>query len=186
MSQLDLRKTSRSFFRKGSDTGNDDDKGPVGLTTVFEPSSPVTKVIADLVFVHGLGGGSHKTWTKDEDPSLFWPQEWLSKDDGFRDVRIHMFGYNSNWDKESVLNIHDFAKSLLEWVKDCPTIPRDAQVSSLPSVKNQPTTSVSVQDSPELGRDETAPSLLHSCLFPPGTKEWLLIRSAGSDCTDLS
>ena len=114
---------------------------------MFEPSSPFPKVIADLVFVHGLGGGSRKTWTKDEDPSLFWPQEWLSQDDGFKDVRIHMFGYSSNWEKESVLNIHDFAKSLLEWMKDCPTIPRDAQVSSVFPFFAQPISDISIKDS---------------------------------------
>jgi len=137
-SQLDKRKMSgpppgRSFFprnvpfRKGSDTGTENDKGPLGLTTVFKP---LEKGIADLVFIHGLGGGSRKTWSKNEDPNLFWPQQWLSQDSGFRDVRIHTFGYDSNWDKESILNIHDFAKSLLEWIKDSPAIPRDANVSS--------------------------------------------------------
>ena len=136
--QLDRRKTRGSTtgrslfprtagFRRGSDTGTDNDKGPLGLTTIFKP---LEKVIADLVFVHGLGGGSHKTWSKNEDPALFWPQEWLPHDPGFRDVRIHTFGYDANWDKESILNIHDFAKSLLEWMKDCPAIPRDAHVSS--------------------------------------------------------
>lgn len=105
----------------------ENDTGPFGLTTVFKP---LEKVIADLVFIHGLGGGSRKTWSKDENAYLFWPQEWLSQDAGFRDVRIHTFGYDSSWDKGSILNIHDFAKSLLEWVKDCPAIPRDANVSS--------------------------------------------------------
>jgi hypothetical protein len=138
VSQLDRRKTAastsgRSFFtrttafRKGSDTGLENDKGPLGLTTIY---NPLEKAIADIIFVHGLGGGSRKTWSKNEDPALFWPQEWLPQDPGFRDVRIHTFGYDSNWDKESILNIHDFAKSLLEWIKDCPAIPRDANVGS--------------------------------------------------------
>lgn len=114
-------------FGKDSDNGIKIGKGPLGLTTVFKP---LENVIADLVFVHGLGGGSRKTWSKNENPCLFWPQEWLSQDAGFRDVRIHTFGYDSGWDKESIPNINDFAKSLLEWVKDCPAIPRDATVSS--------------------------------------------------------
>jgi len=70
-----------------------------------------------------------KTWTKDGDPELFWPQQWLSRDHDFRDVRIHTFGYDANWDKESILNIHDFAKDLLGWLKDSPTIPREDDVS---------------------------------------------------------
>jgi hypothetical protein len=136
-SQLDRRKTTasspgRSFFPrtitflKGGDNGTENNKGPFGLTTVYKP---LENAIADLVFIHGLGGGSRKTWSKNEDPALFWPQEWLPQDPEFRDTRIHTFGYDSNWDKESILNIRDFAKTLLEWVKDCPAIPRDANVS---------------------------------------------------------
>ncbi|KAL3419495.1 hypothetical protein PVAG01_09717 [Phlyctema vagabunda] len=100
-----------------------DEKGPFGLNTL---SVPAQDVIADLIFVHGLGGGSRSTWTKGNDPLLYWPEKWLPKDDGFRDVRIHSFGYDSNWGKESVLNIHDFAKSLLSCVQDCPLIPKGA------------------------------------------------------------
>jgi len=71
-----------------------------------------------------------KTWTKDGDPSLFWPKEWLPRDHDFRDVRIHTFGYDANWNKESILNIHDFAKDLLSWLKDSPAIPRENSVSA--------------------------------------------------------
>lgn len=128
--------SSRSLFARtrsrrdggGNDPPSEDAKGPFGLSTLFEPSDPV---IADIVFVHGLGGGSRSTWTKSLDPSLFWPQKWLSQDQGFKDVRIHSFGYNSNWDKESTLNIHDFAKSLLGSIQDCPVIPRGSDVSVL-------------------------------------------------------
>ncbi|KIX99885.1 uncharacterized protein Z520_04521 [Fonsecaea multimorphosa CBS 102226] len=134
-SLLDRRRTlgesprSNSFFsrvgtsRKTSNAGLDDARGPLGITTVYKPLGHVT---ADLIFVHGLAGGSRKTWTKDQDPALFWPQEWLPKDAAFRDVSIHMFGYDSNWNKASILNIHDFATSLLEWVTNCPDIPNEA------------------------------------------------------------
>jgi hypothetical protein len=136
MDPLDTSKTNtsasnRSFFsrtlsrRDGGSDSPEDLKGPLGLTTLFDPSA---SAIADLVFVHGLGGGSRSTWTKSGNPSLYWPQEWLPKDKGFRDVRIHTFGYNSNWDKESMLNIHDFAKSLLGSIQDCPLIPRESNV----------------------------------------------------------
>jgi hypothetical protein len=50
---------------------------------------------------------------------------------GFHDVRIHSFGYNSNWNKESTLNIHDFAKSLLGSIQDCPIIPRESNVRTI-------------------------------------------------------
>lgn len=123
---------SRSFLSRSFARRNDSDdfdaqypKGPLGLTTLSEP---VDQAIADLVFVHGLGGGSRSTWTKSSDPSLFWPQKWLHVDASFRDIRIHSFGYNSNWEKESVLNTHDFARALLGSLLDCPTIPRDSTV----------------------------------------------------------
>jgi hypothetical protein len=137
-SKTDQNKTAvstsgRSLFgrtRAGRDGGggesNDDLKGPLGLTTLFEPQVPV---IADLVLVHGLGGGSRSTWTRSGDPSLYWPQQWLPADTAFGDVRVHSFGYNANWDKESTLNIHDFAKSLLGSIQDSPTIRSDASVS---------------------------------------------------------
>ena len=128
--------SGRSFLtrnllrREGSndDPSSHDIRGPLGLTTLFDPPEPA---VADLVFVHGLGGGSRSTWSKSSDPTLFWPQEWLPQDAGFRDVRIHSFGYNSSLEKESILNIHDFAKSLLGSIQDCPTIPRGTFVRDL-------------------------------------------------------
>ena len=123
---------SRTFSRQ--DTGSDsseDHKGPFGLSTLFDPGG---SVVADLVFVHGLGGGSTSTWTKSGNPTLYWPREWLPQDPDFQDVRIHSFGYNSNWGDESTLGIHDFAKSLLGSLHDCPAIPRNSGVSMEPSV----------------------------------------------------
>jgi len=113
--------------RKRRESVSDEDdgvKGPLGLNTLYNPTKPA---IADLIFVHGLAGGSRSTWCKNHDPNFYWPQEWLPKDAGFRDVRIHSFGYNSNWEKESTLNIHDFAKSLLGDIHDCPVM-RDSNV----------------------------------------------------------
>ncbi|RDW56906.1 hypothetical protein BP5796_12973 [Coleophoma crateriformis] len=114
-----------SFRSRTADTTPVSSKGPLGLTTLHNPC--ISNIVADLVFIHGLGGGSKKTWAKDDDPSLFWPQEWLPHDDDFQDVRIHSFGYDANYDKKSILNIHDFAKDLLGWLKDSPNIPREEQ-----------------------------------------------------------
>ena len=104
---------------------SEDSKGSLGLHTLFDPED---LAIADLIFVHGLGGGSKSTWTKSNDPSLYWPKEWLPQDAAFHDVRIHSFGYNSNWGDESILNVHDFAKALLGSIQDCPLIPRNTSV----------------------------------------------------------
>jgi hypothetical protein len=129
---------TRNFTRRDGGTSVDssqDAKGPFGLNTLSDPTG---MVVADLVFVHGLGGGSRSTWTKALDPSLYWPQEWLPQDASFKDVRIHSFGYNSNWDKDSTLNIQDFAKSLLGSMQDCPAIPPGTNVSSDPAPTEKP------------------------------------------------
>ncbi|OBT62656.1 hypothetical protein VE03_07482 [Pseudogymnoascus sp. 23342-1-I1] len=125
-------------FSKSSTNGLSlvDKKGPLGLNTLHDPLDAV----ADLIFVHGLGGGSQSTWTESQngalDPALYWPERWLPHEDGFGDVRIHSFGYDSNWAKESTLNIHDFAKSLLVAIMDCPAINEKAQakLSRIPLV----------------------------------------------------
>ncbi|KAI0199807.1 hypothetical protein F4808DRAFT_471256 [Astrocystis sublimbata] len=93
-------------------------KGPLGLTTVYEPEG---QAAADLIFVHGLNGGSRSTWSK-ADSGTFWPRDWLSRDDAFHDVRIHTFGYSSGLTRESVLDINDFANNLLANVHHCPSI----------------------------------------------------------------
>ena len=108
-----------------SGVGNND-RDPFGLTTVF---NTLEDSEADVIFIHGLGGGSRSTWCKDGDVSLFWPQTWLPLDAAFKKTRIHIFGYGSNGVKESILNVNDFAKSLLEWTKNCPNIPCGENVS---------------------------------------------------------
>ena len=118
---------SRTLTRRDTrGHSSEDGKGPFGLNTLFDPENAA---IADLVFVHGLSGGSKSTWTKSNDPSLYWPKEWLPHDPAFEEVRIHSFGYNSNWGDESILNVHDFAKALLRSMQDCPVIPRKTNVS---------------------------------------------------------
>lgn len=89
----------------------DDSKGPLGLNHLHSPSEP----LIDFIFVHGLGGGSRKTWSKTSSVTHYWPQEWLPKDPAFKNVRVHSFGYDSDWvkGKDNCLNIHHFGKSLL-------------------------------------------------------------------------
>ena len=104
--------------------------GPPGLNLLYRPPEP----LIDLIFVHGLRGGSRKTWSSSDDPLDFWPKEWLPKDDNFRHVRIHSFGYNSDWagKKDSVLNIHDFGKALLGDIADSPEICQEGHVGRVP------------------------------------------------------
>jgi pimeloyl-ACP methyl ester carboxylesterase len=70
----------------------------------------------DIVFVHGLGGNSQKTWSKNHDPELFWPGLWLPHDSDIGKARIFSFGYNADFRPgagRSIANVADFAKELL-------------------------------------------------------------------------
>ncbi|ERF71820.1 hypothetical protein EPUS_01735 [Endocarpon pusillum Z07020] len=102
-----------------------DEIGPYGLTTLYCPREP----LVDFVFVHGLRGGSYKTWQKYREPSYLWPQAWLPCEAGLENVRIHTFGYNSDWSerKDSILNIYDFGRSLLAEMRSCPDLRKDKQ-----------------------------------------------------------
>ncbi|KAH6681563.1 NACHT and WD domain protein [Halenospora varia] len=98
----------------------EDTKGPLGLSILYSPIEP----FVDFVFVHGLGGGSRKTWSKTSSIADYWPQEWLPKDPSFQGVRIHSFGYDSDWvkGKDNCLNIRHFGKSLLGELSTSPCL----------------------------------------------------------------
>lgn len=98
-------------------------KNEFGLNTVFDPDE-TTEVIADFVFVHGLGGGSSTTWCLKQNPEYFWPKEWLPKDTDFEGVRVHSFGYNATWATwlKSPLDVHAFGQSLVEELLSDPKV----------------------------------------------------------------
>ncbi|KAK4154986.1 hypothetical protein C8A00DRAFT_13901 [Chaetomidium leptoderma] len=128
------RSTARSFisrsislnWRGKEDALEPKGPGPLGLTTLSAPI-PEQPPVADIVFVHGLNGGSSSTWSKGNNPDCFWPRRWLPEEDGFRDVRIHTFGYPAAVDRGSVLNIRDIAQSLLAAVHDSPLMNQGRQ-----------------------------------------------------------
>lgn len=123
------RTLTRQSTRASTDepVANGVSKGPLGLTTLYDPQAE--SVVADVIFVHGLNGGSQSTWSKGNNPAAFWPREWLPRDEAFRDVRIHSFGYASGISRDSILGLRDFAKSLLGAIKDCPAMGRGDKVS---------------------------------------------------------
>lgn len=98
----------------------DDVRGPLGLHLLHLAAEP----LVDFIFVHGLRGGSIKTWRKGNDAKLFWPQNWLPVELAFKNVNIHTFGYNADWGdtKDSFLNLHDFGRALLQEMKISPHI----------------------------------------------------------------
>ena len=98
----------------------DNSKGLLGLNLLYSPSQP----LVDFIFVHGLGGGSRKTWSKTGSVTDYWPQDWLPKDPAFSTVRVHSFGYDSDWvrGKDNCLNIHQFGKLLLGEMSVSPSL----------------------------------------------------------------
>ena len=82
-----------------------------GLTPVSGCDSPSRLV--DIVFVHGLGGGSHSTWTAAGDATWFWPA-WVAAD--FPDAGVWTLGYRADasaWTSSS-MPIADRGTALLE------------------------------------------------------------------------
>ena len=124
---LALSRVFRSLSVRRSSETDDEIKGPLGLECLAVPAEP----IVDFVFVHGLGGGSRKTWSKGPNITLFWPKHWLPRDPEFNNARIHSFGYDADWTekKPSILNIHDFGSRLLtalhlsEWIRRSASLP---------------------------------------------------------------
>ncbi|KAJ4164822.1 hypothetical protein LMH87_006479 [Akanthomyces muscarius] len=86
--------------------------GPLGLNVVYTPEQGQK---ADIVFIHGLGGTSRATWTKDKNPDLFWPLTFLAMDPDLCVARIMTFGYDASFRKHNnpQATLRDFAKELL-------------------------------------------------------------------------
>lgn len=101
--------------------------GPLGLRTVSQAKNS----LIDIIFVHGLRGGSIKTWRFGEDDQYFWPQNWLPMEAGFINASIHSFGYDSDWGstRPDVLNVHDFGQSLYQELLTSPLLRHDSKVS---------------------------------------------------------
>ncbi|KAK4151819.1 hypothetical protein C8A00DRAFT_35538 [Chaetomidium leptoderma] len=115
-----------SFTRKKTAAAESDDTwGPLGLRLLHSPPDP----LIDFIFVHGLRGGSVKTWCNSEDLRVFWPQAWLPRDADLQNARIHSFGYNSDWgdSKETSLDLHDFGRSLLGEMSTSPALRKGKQ-----------------------------------------------------------
>jgi len=113
-----LKRLSLAWRKPGG--SREETWGLHGLNLLYDPPGP----LADLIFVHGLRGGSIKTWCKGDDLKLFWPQAWLPREQGLRHVRIHSFGYNADWAdiRETTLDLHDFGRALLAEMNTSPSL----------------------------------------------------------------
>ncbi|KAL4963063.1 uncharacterized protein BDV14DRAFT_202312 [Aspergillus stella-maris] len=85
---------------------------PLGLNVIYAPRNGHK---ADIVFVHGLGGTSRWTWSKDHNDDLFWPLTFLPLEPDLCLARILSFGYNAKFQKKGNTStaVLDFAKTLL-------------------------------------------------------------------------
>jgi pimeloyl-ACP methyl ester carboxylesterase len=112
-----------SFRELNDDDGENEDTvrtGPLGLNQLHAPSDAVV----ELVFVHGLGGGSRKSWSLTKHVDHFWPKSWLPHDPDFQNVGIHSFGYRSAKTEvaATIAAIPEFAAALLAALHDTPAI----------------------------------------------------------------
>ncbi|PGH17278.1 hypothetical protein AJ79_01161 [Helicocarpus griseus UAMH5409] len=121
---ISRRIEQRLSLTKIDETDNDF-WGLFGLTLLHEPLEP----LIDFIFVHGLGGGSRKTWSKTPNITHYWIKEWLPIEPRFKNVRIHTFGYNANWRERdaSTLTIHDFGQALLMDIRNSPALVQDGR-----------------------------------------------------------
>lgn len=58
---------------------------------------------------------------------------WLTTEAGFRHVRIHSFGYDSDWTRlgRSVLGLRDFAQNLVANIHNSEVLRRNGEVKSI-------------------------------------------------------
>ncbi|KAI1109210.1 NACHT and WD domain protein [Nemania sp. NC0429] len=125
--RIEIQETTSGFRRRRfplrwsqrrQDSRQTDAKDPFGLRLLHASPQP----LIDIIFVHGLRGGSSKTWRKGDDPRLFWPQYWLPMEPDMCNASIHSFGYDSDWGSlnPSALNVHDFGQTLYEELRSSP------------------------------------------------------------------
>ncbi|KAI1777247.1 hypothetical protein F4818DRAFT_457157 [Hypoxylon cercidicola] len=85
---------------------------PLGLLVLHTP----VKRSVDILFIHGLGGTSLRTWCHNRELENLWPQLWLPKEPDLSTARILTFGYNAHFSskkEQASLTIGDFANDLL-------------------------------------------------------------------------
>lgn len=109
---VSLPSASQPSLRPGTHQVQDSDD-TLGLSLIHGDSESD----ADIIFVHGLGGSSRKTWSWERQPENFWPA-WIRHEDGLSHFRVFSYGYNASFrDSKNPLSILDFSKGLLVRMK---------------------------------------------------------------------
>ncbi|GAW17446.1 hypothetical protein ANO14919_069030 [Xylariales sp. No.14919] len=129
-----LPNSSMSGESTHSQRKSESEPGPLGLSVVYTPENGHK---ADIVFIHGLGGTSRLTWSKNKNPELFWPLTFLPLEPDLCLSRILTFGYNANFLKSGNLStsVLDFAKGLLfdlKYAKD--ELKEDLNMGNVPLI----------------------------------------------------
>ncbi len=114
---------------------DEEHKDTIGLNLLFVPPDP----LVDLIFVHGPWGDYKGTWSATRAPSHFWPKEWLSRDPGFKHVRISSYRYETEWTddfkhnkKENVAS--QLGKTLFKQIQDSKDISGTGTVCRIRSI----------------------------------------------------
>ncbi|KAL8664311.1 MAG: hypothetical protein Q9202_003125 [Teloschistes flavicans] len=125
-----------SVERRRRERSADRHADPLGLTVLYQPDEGPP--VVNIIFVHGLGGTSQKTWCMNRNTEYFWPREWLPLERGLGQARILSFGYNAHFassGRENILNIADFAKDLLFGMKfGLGDDSRELEIGTVPTV----------------------------------------------------
>ncbi|KAK4141312.1 uncharacterized protein C8A04DRAFT_39157 [Dichotomopilus funicola] len=105
---------SQLFSPHSHQQSQDRTDDPLGLVVLHKPS----KRTVDILFIHGLGGSSLRTWCRDGDLHKLWPKLWLPQ--LIPTARILSFGYKTHFSSKtdtSSLSIKNFAGDLLHQMK---------------------------------------------------------------------
>ena len=100
-------RSSSSSTTQGTTDRKDD---PLGLVVLYAPPQRTV----DVIFIHGLGGTSLRTWCRDRDANNLWPKLWLPEE--LPTARVLSFGYDAHFASRkgrASSTISDFAADLL-------------------------------------------------------------------------
>ncbi|OBT68869.1 hypothetical protein VE03_02116 [Pseudogymnoascus sp. 23342-1-I1] len=112
-SEYSVSKSTAQQSDSTLDVNSQGGQDPLGLKVIYRPLKDHS---VDIVFVHGLGGSSRMTWSKDHNLDFFWPLKFLPFEQDINEARISTFGYNANFrpgSGKNKMSILDFAKDLL-------------------------------------------------------------------------
>ena len=112
-SQYSVSNSITRQFTSPLDVSSQEGQDPLGLKVIHRPLGDRR---VDIVFVHGLGGSSRMTWSKNRNLDFFWPLKFLPFEQDINEARISTFGYNANFrpgSGKNKMSVLDFAKDLL-------------------------------------------------------------------------